>query len=177
DILPFIETRDPTAEDGIAEGFLRGMDWLNTATGAVWRCVDHGTGGSPGDAVWRRLDGAGGGPAQETAVFADDGATITAATHGKYAGDTIRKVILRNDDDQSDPVTVTLEDDLAMRVEFFVADDQMGDCTIAVASGDIINGTTDGSVTLKGAGRSGTVIPIGSGEYRFEGETSETLVV
>lgn len=61
DLAPNITTSDPTADDGIAAGYRIGSKWINTATPSIWECVDAGTGGSPSDAVWVRLDGSAGG--------------------------------------------------------------------------------------------------------------------
>jgi hypothetical protein len=53
------DTTDPTADDGIDSGYLRGRSyWLNTSTDELFVCVDHGTGASPGDAVWISVQGA-----------------------------------------------------------------------------------------------------------------------
>lgn len=57
DVVENRATTNPTPDDGIALGYIAGRSrWLNTATGQLFFCVDHGTGGSPGDAIWHRLD-------------------------------------------------------------------------------------------------------------------------
>lgn len=55
DVVENRATTNPTPDDGIALGYIAGRSrWLNTATGQLFFCVDHGSGGS--DAIWHRLD-------------------------------------------------------------------------------------------------------------------------
>lgn len=55
DLVPHEDTVDPTVNDDISIGFLRGHIWLNTSAGTAWICIAH----TDGAAVWARIDGAG----------------------------------------------------------------------------------------------------------------------
>lgn len=56
-VVPNIATTDPTVNDDVTSGFLRGMFWINTTTPAVFVCRSH----TDGAASWAQIDGAGAG--------------------------------------------------------------------------------------------------------------------
>jgi len=41
---------DPTANDDINDGFVRGSTWINTTNSTIWHCIDN----SVGAAVWQQ---------------------------------------------------------------------------------------------------------------------------